>query len=29
MNTLKKLIIIPVLLFGLMASAQETANRFF
>lgn len=29
MKSLKKLIIIPVLLFGLMISAQETANRFF
>lgn len=29
MKTLKKLIILPVLLFAVMASAQETANRFF
>lgn len=29
MKSLKKLIVIPVLLFGLMISAQETANRFF
>lgn len=29
MKSLKKLIILPVLLLGLMVSAQETANRFF
>ena len=29
MKSLKKLIILPILLLGLMASAQETANRFF
>ncbi|HBR11433.1 MAG TPA: GLPGLI family protein [Chryseobacterium sp.] len=29
MKTLKKLIILPVLLFAVIASAQETANRFF
>lgn len=29
MKTLKKLIILQVLLFAVMASAQETANRFF
>ena len=29
MKMLKKLIILPILLLGLMASAQETANRFF
>lgn len=29
MKTLKKLIILPVLLFAVMASAQGTANRFF
>ena len=29
MKSLKKLVILPILLLGLMASAQETANRFF
>lgn len=29
MKSIKKLIILPVLLLGLIASAQETANRFF
>ena len=29
MKSLKKLVILPLLLFGLMFSAQETANRFF
>ena len=29
MKSIKKLIILPILLLGLMASAQETANRFF
>jgi len=29
MKSLKKLIILPLLLLGLMISAQETANRFF
>ena len=29
MKSLKKLLILPLILFGLMISAQETANRFF
>lgn len=29
MKSLKKLVILPLLLLGLMVSAQETANRFF
>lgn len=29
MKSLKKLLILPLMLFGLMISAQETANRFF
>ncbi|MBV6879497.1 GLPGLI family protein [Epilithonimonas ginsengisoli] len=29
MKSLKKLFIIPILLFGFIASAQQTANRFF
>ncbi|MBN9337183.1 MAG: GLPGLI family protein, partial [Chryseobacterium sp.] len=29
MQSLKKLVILPLLLLGLMISAQETANRFF
>lgn len=29
MNALRKVILLPIMLIGLMASAQETANRFF